>query len=121
MHPAICTLSEAAEIMSFHPRTMATYIRGGRLPGARYGHSYRCWRPALIALAQGDAYELTETDDPWFSRSFISTQECMEALGLAQGTVLTLIDTKKLPAHRFGRPWRVDWPAVRDQMIDTSG
>ena len=47
----LCTVDEAAQQLSLHPRTILRFIRDGRLAATRIGKSYRIVRADLQAFA----------------------------------------------------------------------
>lgn len=120
MHPAVCTLEDAATLLSLHPTTISAHVRSGLLPGMNRGRLYRLWRPALLAYAHGTDYTFTAADDPWSDREVFSTAECADALGISDQTVLSLIASRSIDATRIGRVWRISWPRLREQLYTST-
>ncbi len=43
--------------------------------------------------------------------------EAMEVLGVGKNTMYRLLNSRKLPAIRIGRSWRIPWESLEDYLL----
>lgn len=117
MHPQLTDLAGVAEMIGAHPRTVATRVRNGEIPGSQVGVQWRFWVPAVLVAVVGQAAaqhaaEVDMTAEP----QIIAPKELSELLGIGQLTVMNLIHAGQIPATKIGGRYRIFWPAIRDAI-----
>ena len=55
------TVSEAADILRIHPKTVQRYLRLGKLPGGKLGKSWRVPKQALLSMVTKKEEEYLST------------------------------------------------------------
>lgn len=91
------TLSEAAQLVRSHRRTIFSWIQSGALPASRHGDRWMVMRSDLLSYALGP-----DTDhDALLAQPWLSAAQAAAYLGISHATLARRLNDG-LPAHRVG-------------------